>query len=141
MLEADLQRACVSLLGFHERLGHLTYAAIPNGSHLSGGNPGVRARKGRELKDQGMRKGVPDLVIILPDGRCGWAELKRPKGGVLSDEQKGWRDALIAFGHDWRLIKSLDDMTDFIAYMRGKHDDRGSIGCDPGSRRSGLASG
>lgn len=119
MLEADLQKACVDLLSLHESMGRLLFFAVPNGSHLSGSNPGVRARKGRELKDQGMRKGVPDLVIILP-GKTGYAELKRPKGGVLSDEQKGWRDALLQMGHPWRLIKSVADMEDFVSELRGQ---------------------
>ena len=34
-------------------------------------------------------KGIPDrLVVLPPDGRCVWVELKRSKDGRLSDLQK-----------------------------------------------------
>jgi hypothetical protein len=63
--------------------------AIPNG-----GWRGVAA--GARLKAEGVSAGVPDLFI--PEWRV-WIEMKRAKGGVLSEKQKGWRDYLIGCGY------------------------------------------
>lgn len=115
-LESEIQCGCVDLLRLHERMGRLTFFAVPNGSHLSGSNKGVRSRKGRELKDQGMRSGVPDIVILVPDGKAGFAELKT-KSGSLSVDQQGWRDTLKAMGFEWRLVRSVEDMAFFIAEL------------------------
>ena len=64
---------------------------IPNGADR---HPAVAAK----LKRQGVKAGVPDL--FLPVARGGfhglWVEMKRQKGGRLSDEQKAWMDALNA---------------------------------------------
>ena len=60
-------------------------------------NEGLRSwHQGRELKDQGLRKGVPDLC--LPVARGGYhalyIEMKRRKDGKTSAEQKAWLDDL-----------------------------------------------
>lgn len=67
---------------------------IPNG--------GFRSKKTAALlKAQGVKAGVPDLC--LPVARNGYhglyIELKRRKGGVKSEAQKGWLDALNAQGY------------------------------------------
>ena len=63
---------------------------IPNGADR---HPAVAAK----LKRQGVKAGVPDL--FLPVARGGWhglwVEMKRRKGGRLSDEQKVWIEALM----------------------------------------------
>ena len=38
--------------------------------------------------------GIPDRMVLLPGGRIGFAELKRPKGGRLSVKQKAWQHML-----------------------------------------------
>lgn len=60
--------------------------AIPNGGHRNK----ITASK---MKAEGLRSGVPDLFI--PEWRL-WVEMKREKGGVLSDNQKIWRDYLLS---------------------------------------------
>ena len=59
--------------------------------HIANGaerHPAVAAK----LKKQGVKPGVPDL--FLPVARGGfhglWIEMKRKKGGRVSDEQKAW---------------------------------------------------
>lgn len=113
--ESQLQAACAQLLMVYEKMGRLTYCAIPNGSVLAG-NEAQRAIQMRKLKATGLRPGMPDILIILPGGRCAWAELKSDKGR-LSAAQEGWRDALVALGHDWRLIRSTDDMTNYLGEL------------------------
>ena len=38
----------------------------------------------------GVRKGVPDYLIILPSKNLLFIEMKRKKGSVVSQEQKDW---------------------------------------------------
>ena len=115
MKESALQASIISLLAVYERQKRLSYCAIPNGSVLAG-NEAQRAIQMRKLKATGLRPGVPDILIILPGGRCAFAELKSDKGR-LSAAQEGWRDALVALGHDWRLIRSTDDMTNYLGEL------------------------
>lgn len=63
--------------------------AIPNGGYR---NLATAAR----LKAEGAVAGVPDLCI--PAWRV-WIEMKRVKGGVLSEKQRDWRDYLIGCGY------------------------------------------
>ena len=68
--------------------------AIPNG--------GKRAIKTAiALKAQGVKSGVPDMC--LPVARGGYhglyIELKRQKGGVVSETQKSWITALNTQGY------------------------------------------
>lgn len=44
-------------------------------------------------KKMGVRSGVPDMLVVFP-GYVLFLELKREKGGVLSDAQKEWLTAL-----------------------------------------------
>ena len=70
--------------------------ATPNGGHRH------KATAGR-LKAEGVRSGVPDLV--LPAGRGGYLglylELKKADGSLadVSDAQRGWLDALAREGY------------------------------------------
>jgi len=69
------------------------FTAIPNAT-FTGWN---QARKNR---DEGVRAGLPDLLVLVKK-KLVWIEMKRSdkrpkrggKGGV-SDEQRGWIDAL-----------------------------------------------
>lgn len=67
---------------------------VPNGGYR---NIATAAR----LKAEGVRHGVPD--IVLPVARGGYhgmyLELKRSRGGRLSPEQAEWLDALTAQGY------------------------------------------
>lgn len=58
---------------------------------------------GAKLKRLGVSAGVPDLVITCMRGGYGglYIELKRVKGGVLSESQALWRDTLIREGYAW----------------------------------------
>ena len=63
--------------------------SIPNGGHRS-------ITVAAKMKATGVSAGVPDLFI--PEWRV-WVEMKRAKGGVLSEKQKGWRNYLIGCGY------------------------------------------
>ena len=68
--------------------------AIPNG--------GKRAIKTAvALKKQGVKRGVPDMCLPVPRGGFNglYIELKRVKGGTVSDEQREWIAALNKQGY------------------------------------------
>lgn len=58
--------------------------------------------------------GVPDRVVLLPEGRIVFVELKRPKGGRMSAVQKWWAHKLVGLGFDYELIRSNEDLALFI---------------------------
>ena len=68
--------------------------AIPNGGYRS------KATAGR-MKATGTKPGVPDMMLPVPRGEYHglWIELKRAKGGRVSDEQHWWIDELNRCGY------------------------------------------
>ena len=50
-------------------------------------------------KDPGAMSGIPDLQIVLPEGKVIWMELKRREGGRLSPVQKEVHKRLEELGH------------------------------------------
>lgn len=73
----------------HETYPNLLIYAIPNGGHSS---EGMRTK----LKAEGMLHGMPDLHI--PELNL-WIEMKRVKGGVVSQYQKDVIKRLTEIGH------------------------------------------
>lgn len=86
--------------------------AIPNG-----GWRGMAA--GARLKAEGVSAGVPDLFI--PALRV-WIEMKRPKGGVLSEKQKDWRDYLISCGYTVIVAHGKIAAQDEIISLQARQD-------------------
>ena len=54
--------------------------------------------------------GVPDRIVLLPKGRIVFVELKRPKGGQLSELQKWWIKKLIDLGFSCWVIWDKDEL-------------------------------
>lgn len=69
-----------------------------------------------ELKRTGVKSGVPD--ICLPVSRAGYhalyIELKRRKGGRLSENQKWWLERLIKQGNLAMVCHGWEDARDLI---------------------------
>lgn len=59
--------------------------------------------------------GVPDRIVLLPGGRIIFAELKRPKGGVLSSRQKWWGKKLIDLGFSYWVLWDFEELGLFAA--------------------------
>jgi hypothetical protein len=79
----------------------LEIRAIPNG--------GFRHRRvAMKLKDEGVKRGTPDLVVALPEGKVGWLEMKTDIGR-LEQEQKDFRDKVILLGHLWGMARSVHE--------------------------------
>lgn len=85
-------------------------------------NGGTRDRiEARHLKEQGVKPGVPDICLPVP--RKGYSalyiELKREKGGKVSDAQRGWIHALNRAGNLAVVCKGAGAaMTTIIDYLR-----------------------
>lgn len=80
---------------------HLICFHVPNG--------GFRTKaEAARLKWIGVLAGVLDLVLVLPEGRSAFWETKTPRGR-LSDDQKAFIERLIALGHSWAVVRSIDD--------------------------------
>lgn len=89
---------------------------IPNG----GSRNAIEAAR---LKAQGVKPGVPD--ICLPCARKGhhglYIELKRKKGGRVSEEQKSMIDALRDEGYKVAVCKGWEDAKNVITeYMNDR---------------------
>ena len=93
--EADEQTALFKWAAFNTAKYpelNLMYA-VPNGGSR---NPIEAAH----LKAQGVKPGVPDICLPVPSGRFTalYIELKRRKGGKVSEAQRGWIAALNRVG-------------------------------------------
>lgn len=96
---------------FRKRWPAVRVFAIPNG--------GLRSKtEAIRLVAEGVSSGVPDLYI--PAWRC-WVEMKRVKGGIVSDEQEDWHVYLRSLGdvvivaRGWR-----DGIEQCLTLMEGK---------------------
>jgi hypothetical protein len=67
-------------------------------------NGGVRNKRvATKLKRHGVKRGIPDCILFCMDGRVISIELKRDAS--LSDDQKSWRDNIVALGHTFHVVK------------------------------------
>lgn len=107
--EADLQRTLVQAL----RLA-LPRTAIIHHCANEVTEAGTRGAKRQAiLVGMGVHAGFADLMI-LSDGRVLFLELKAPKGR-LRPTQEAFRDAVLAQGFGWALVRSLDDALGALA--------------------------
>jgi VRR-NUC domain len=83
--------------------------AIPNG----GNRNIVTAVK---LKKEGVRPGVPDLNLPVPRGLFHglFIEMKKPKGGAVSADQRAWLFSLRANGYRAEVCNGWIEAKDLI---------------------------
>lgn len=89
--------------------------AIPNGGKRS------KAEAAR-MKAAGVKAGVPDMCLPVPRGEYHglYIELKRQKGGRLSDEQRIWLGKLREQGYAAYMCCGWNEAAETIMrYMRG----------------------
>jgi hypothetical protein len=65
------------------------------------------------LKATGLLKGASDLIVILPNKKLIFVELKMPKG-VQSIEQKDFESRVILLGFEYHIIRSLEEFKGLI---------------------------
>lgn len=119
--ESDEQRVIVQWCdAFKARYPELKLLYhVPNGGKRT-------AREAARFKAEGVKPGVPDLV--LPVARNGYhglyIELKRRKGGTVSDNQKEWIKALTEQGYRAVVCKGADEaISEITAYMTSSEMD------------------
>ena len=107
--EADLQRAVVVALRFA-----LPKTAILHHCANEAMEPGPRgAKRQAVLVGMGVQPGFADLIVLC-GGRVLFLELKSLKGR-LNPAQEEFRDAVLAQGFGWALVRSLDDALGALA--------------------------
>lgn len=104
--EARLQESVCQYLALQERCGRLLWFAVPNGGSRN-------LLEAVNLKRQGVRGGVPDLVIVPKVGPVCFIELKS-EDGTLSKLQSIWLESLPLYGCPVAVCRSLDDVQQFL---------------------------
>lgn len=99
--EHALQVQVIGLIEIGKTHPDITAVAIPNAGRRSW-------KVGKRMKAEGMRRGAPDLAVLMPEGRVGWLEMKKPKRGVQSDYQMGFEAKCKRLGHSYALAFTLD---------------------------------
>ncbi|MGO4917153.1 VRR-NUC domain-containing protein [Pseudogemmobacter sp. W21_MBD1_M6] len=107
--EADLQRAVVVALRFALPKGAIVHHCA---NEVTEAGP-RGARRQAILVGMGVHPGFADLIVLC-DGRVLFLELKSLKGR-LSPAQEAFRDAVLALGFGWALVRSLDDALGALA--------------------------
>lgn len=70
----------------------------------------VKAAGGRAVKfNPDAVRGMPDRIVMLPGGVLIWVELKKPKGGRLSEVQRHRHRELRRLGQEVRVVWSKED--------------------------------
>ena len=92
--------------------------SVPNGAYKSKAAQGI-------FRATGLKSGVPD--ILLPVARGGYhgafIEMKRCKGGVVSDNQKAWLSGLRCEGYWAEVCAGWEEAWDCItAYLEKERD-------------------
>ena len=72
-------------------------------------NNGVKSNRGMQFKQSGVVPGIPDLQLVLKDGKVLWIEMKRQFGSSTSQKQKAVHEQLRALGHDVFICKGCND--------------------------------
>ena len=89
------------------------------------------------LKKMGVKRGIPDLVFTLPDGRSAYMEIKTTKGR-MSDHQKYYRQKCWDMNVPYVLVTNADDAMAIlyewgallpVAYKRGQRDEPRGLRC------------
>lgn len=64
---------------------------------------------GALLKRMGLAPGLPDFLLISPQGRPHWLELKRGNLGVVTEDQDAFAEFCRVSGMPYALARSFDE--------------------------------
>lgn len=94
-LEDAEQKAYIDWL----ELKKIKYFAVPNITKtISYLSKLQKIKFWQQRKKEGVKKGVPDLVVFLPNCIL-FVEMKRVKGSTTSDEQKQWIELINGYSY------------------------------------------
>jgi len=66
-------------------------------------------------------EGIPDRLVLMPGGQQVFVELKRPKGGRLSEVQKYQIDKLRELGFRVNVLKNKAEIDEMLRSMTYRH--------------------
>lgn len=108
--ESRIQSICVSHFGYNYPQYRGLLFAVPNGGYRT-------ATTAKIMKAEGVIPGVSDLLLLIPSrqyhGLC--IEFKTDKGRQ-SEAQKEWQRAVEAQGYCYKVVRSLDEWIDLLAW-------------------------
>ena len=107
--ERQVQRSILAMCGVAFPDVFVTH--VPNGAHLAGSSV-ARFKQIGALKGDGLKVGFPDLLALWSGGGA-LLEVKRPKLGRVSPEQKALHARLEAVG--WPVAVVTSDREAFAA--------------------------
>lgn len=107
--EADVLSELKWLLTILQNQGKLKFVRINVSPIIRGSGVTKVFLKNKEMV------GLPDLMIWMKAGPCLCVEVKRPRKGVQSPEQKKFQMDLQALGHVYRIITSFKEMELLLA--------------------------
>ena len=110
-LEEDEQKVIAEYLDY--TVGELNWCHVPNESKS-------KVQYYAKQKALGVKSGVPDILIFkAPEEYNGIAiEMKRRKGGRVSDNQKKWLKSLEENGWLTTVAKGADEAIEFLKEVR-----------------------
>lgn len=68
----------------------------------------------RRAKQEGLATGFPDLLCIWPGGGIAFVEMKRAKGGTVSENQREWIERLQGYGFPAAVCRGADAAMEFL---------------------------
>ena len=113
-LEADEQRTFFEMASYLlDTEQYSVLFAVPNGGKR-------HIRTAINLKREGVRPGVPDIIFAYPTEKYHgmFIEMKRQKGGVVSEEQKYMIKVLNSYGFYAVICKGCDEaIKELVNYL------------------------
>jgi len=92
------------------------FTAIPNSTFTKSW------KQKKKNTEQGLRAGFPDLVVIIPKDKSKtgkneliFIEMKRTKGGAVSESQKEWIEALTECDQEVFICKGFDEAEEVLS--------------------------
>lgn len=67
----------------------------------------------------GATVGQPDIVLLLDDGEVLLVEVKNGDKGILSPEQKRFREKCLKKGHTYVVWRKIEDAIEFTRGLKG----------------------
>lgn len=90
---------------------------VPNGA-FHGADRKAGAVVARKLREQGLQAGVFDYILPVPILKLGcpglWLEMKRTRGGVVSEEQKKFQGRMQHLGWQCEIAKGWVEASHYI---------------------------
>ena len=108
--ESTLQTACVRW--FRCQYPQLVIYAVPNGGSRN-------VLEAQRLKAEGVLAGVADLVVLLPQGKSLYIEMK-VKGNRQTQNQKDFQNKVIALGHTYAVCYTFEEFQKVIEKSTAK---------------------